>query len=59
MALAWNPPRRDGGSPVTGYVIEMKEVHSTVWKKVAQTSCNGSIITMLQMPTVYVMPNLF
>lgn len=42
MALVWNPPRRDGGSPVTGYVIEMKEVNSTVWKKVGQTSGNGT-----------------
>lgn len=42
VALNWNPPRRDGGSPVSGYAIEMKEVNSNIWKKVAETPRNGT-----------------
>ena len=33
-ALKWAPPQNDGGSPVTGYVVEMKPVGDTKWKPV-------------------------
>lgn len=37
MDLAWNPPRRDGGAPITGYIIEKKPRNSPVWEEAART----------------------
>ena len=34
--LKWQPPVNDGGSPITGYVIEKKEVGSPKWTKAAE-----------------------
>ncbi|XP_077990140.1 twitchin-like isoform X3 [Glandiceps talaboti] len=33
--LTWNPPKDDGGSPITNYVIEKKEAGSRSWQKVS------------------------
>lgn len=32
-ALTWSTPRQDGGSPITGYVIDKKDKYSTRWVK--------------------------
>lgn len=34
--LAWNPPRRDGGAPITGYIVEKKPKGSPVWEEAAR-----------------------
>lgn len=34
--LKWLAPSRDGGSPITGYLIEKKEVGTTKWTKAAE-----------------------
>ncbi|KAL0267677.1 UNVERIFIED_CONTAM: hypothetical protein PYX00_009872 [Menopon gallinae] len=34
--LKWNPPFKDGGSPITGYIIEKKEVGTTKWTKAGE-----------------------
>ncbi|XP_033116214.1 twitchin-like [Anneissia japonica] len=31
--VAWTPPENDGGSPVTGYLVEYKEPESNKWLK--------------------------
>ncbi|KAK3703484.1 hypothetical protein RRG08_024788 [Elysia crispata] len=33
ITLTWNPPKKDGGSPITGYVIEKKEKGDSRWTK--------------------------
>ncbi|XP_072021853.1 twitchin-like isoform X7 [Amphiura filiformis] len=33
--LSWNPPKDDGGSKVTNYIVEMKEDHRPNWSKVS------------------------
>ncbi|RUS77262.1 hypothetical protein EGW08_014976, partial [Elysia chlorotica] len=33
ITLSWNPPKKDGGSPITGYVIEKKEKGDSRWTK--------------------------
>lgn len=35
LTLYWNPPKDDGGAPVTNYVVEKKEARSGSWTKVS------------------------
>lgn len=35
--LAWNPPRDDGGSKVTNYIVERRAVDSEIWYKLSST----------------------
>ena len=36
--LSWGPPDNNGGSPITGYVIEKKERSMTRWTHLTKTS---------------------
>ena len=38
VTLSWAAPKDDGGSPVTGYVIEKREALRMTWQRVAKTS---------------------
>ena len=38
ITITWTPPKSDGGSPVTGYIIEKKETTSTKWAKAYRDS---------------------
>ena len=33
MRVSWNKPEFDGGSPITGYLVEYKQVSSPEWVK--------------------------
>lgn len=35
--LTWNPPRDDGGSKITNYILEQKAVGSEIWNKLSST----------------------
>lgn len=44
--LKWKPPKDDGGSPITGYIIEMRDKDKRQWKEVLKTeekTLNGRI----------------
>lgn len=35
--LSWNPPRDDGGSKITNYIVERRAVDSEIWYKLSST----------------------
>ena len=42
--LTWSPPKYDGGSPISGYLIQKKEKGSPFWQNAAQVTggtCKG------------------
>lgn len=40
LELKWNPPKDDGGSEVTNYIIERQQVGQSTWKRVGDISAN-------------------
>ena len=42
--LSWQPPSYDGGSPLTGYLVESRQLISSSWKKVGEV---GPTVTQL------------
>ena len=53
--LAWNPPKRDGGTPLTGYVIEYKIDSREFWSKadVVNANITSYTVTKLSEETEY------
>lgn len=50
MSLAWSPPDEEGGSKVTGYLIEMQKAGSVTWMKCNTTPSLICEYTLTQMP---------
>lgn len=44
--LQWNPPKSDGGSPITGYIIQKKEKGSPYWTNAAHVPSNKTSATV-------------
>ena len=38
VVITWKPSENDGGSPITGYYIEMREAPKSSWQRVATVS---------------------
>ena len=51
--LKWEPPELDGGSPITGYVVEMRPTSKKTWNKVDTTSSLEFNVTGLTEGTEY------
>ena len=41
VKIKWTPPNNDGGSPVTGYVIEKCDVSQRQWVRVNKGKVSG------------------
>ncbi|XP_063149067.1 immunoglobulin superfamily member 22 [Candoia aspera] len=36
ITITWNPPAKDGGSPVTGYIVERRKKGSNLWVPISK-----------------------
>ncbi len=43
--MAWEPPRKDGGAPIVGYVVERKDPKSNRWTKLNRDPFPGTEFT--------------
>lgn len=46
ISLAWQKPNYDGGSPITGYIIEKREGISAKWSKANLTNVTDTRFTV-------------
>ncbi|XP_074660014.1 twitchin-like [Tubulanus polymorphus] len=46
VTLAWEPPRKDGGAPITGYVVEKRKKGDKNWTKAIPGDCPGTGCTV-------------
>jgi len=54
VGLKWDPPELDGGSPITGYVVEMRPTSKKSWTKVDDTKSQEFTVSKLSEGTEYV-----
>jgi len=53
VGLKWEPPALDGGSPITGYVVEMRPTNKKAWTKVEDTKSLELTASKLTQGTEY------
>jgi len=46
MSVEWSEPDRDGGKPITGYLLEKKEEHAVRWSPVNKDAIPGTRLTV-------------
>lgn len=37
VTISWDPPERDGGAPVTNYVVEQRDAHRPGWVPISES----------------------
>ena len=40
VTLSWHPPTKDGGKPVTNYIVEVKDSKCATWSKCGDVSAD-------------------
>ena len=46
MTVTWEAPSTDGGSPITGYILERKERTATRWTRVTKETVTETTLTV-------------
>ena len=49
--MSWEPPRKDGGRPITGFIVEKKEAGSDKWVKACPGQISGNQATVKGLQT--------
>jgi len=47
--IQWSPPDSSGGTPITGYIIEVREASRTSWRRIATVEATASTYTLRNM----------
>ena len=50
ITIAWDTPRDDGGSPITGFIVEKRDTSRQTWVK---AGCVGSEVTTLKIGNLF------
>ena len=51
ITIKWTPPTSDGGSPITGYIVEKKDKFSTRWQKANRFHISETEFTVSELTT--------
>ena len=46
MSISWTPPDFNGGTPISGYLVELKEMSSTEWTPVKMDKYTNTTIAV-------------
>lgn len=44
--ISWQPPEKDGGEPVTGYLVERRDVKKSTWVRVTSVKSDTTAVTV-------------
>lgn len=48
--LSWEPPHKDGGAPIEGYIVEVRDPDTKEWKEIAKVQGETDLLDRSQPP---------
>ena len=49
ISIKWKPPKEDGGSPLTGYIVEKREAGHTFWVRIEKVAPEITALKAMQL----------